>query len=434
MFKAIILSIILSAVAVGCSPAATIQPTDIPDKGTPELHEPVRAKVSTHQNTATAPSQTRRALTPTPEEGEPTANSDPNALSDPDTSYANHVLSFIPASWLDKGIWISHEGKAIQSAGAPDPKTLEEFLNLSDKEQTSFFDAFAKAFPTEFVVTMRQSLREWKEEFGLDLFSLESTASVGTTSRFPLMPAVLLGEISESEITGKLLNSGYESRIYKGKEYYEIRKNLRASLSDSPIGLNRTNRVFTDKEVVIASPEATSVEEFLDVFVGDAKSLSYNRLALTAIESLGETFATVILARNGVFNPVGSVPLTYAKPSDWGTLDHWNLLAAGSGQENGHPFFALTIAFDDPTAADSNLDEVKVRLANYQTLVPQRFPESTALIQGWPDLPLEETCHDTSINATSSTHGSTITIVCKTNIPLFWTQMVDLRDLGFLIP
>ena len=80
-----------------------------------------------------------------------------------------------------------------------------------------------------------------------------------------MKPAVLLGEISESEITRKLLNSGYEPRTYKGKEYYAIRKDFRASLSDSPLALNRANRVFVGKEVVVASPETASVEEFLDV-------------------------------------------------------------------------------------------------------------------------------------------------------------------------
>ena len=65
-----------------------------------------------------------------------------------------------------------------------------------------------------------------------------------------MKPAVLLGEISESEITRKLLNSGYELRTYKDKEYYAIRKDFRASLSDSPLALNRANRVFVGKEVV----------------------------------------------------------------------------------------------------------------------------------------------------------------------------------------
>ena len=76
---------------------------------------------------------------------------------------------------------------------------------MSEGEQTSFFEALARAFPTEFVVTMRQSPEEWVEEFGLDLFSIKSAAAVGTTSRLPLNPAVLLGEFNDSEITQKLL-------------------------------------------------------------------------------------------------------------------------------------------------------------------------------------------------------------------------------------
>lgn len=434
MFKLSILSIILMVVAVGCGPAATIQPTDVPDTRSPEATESVQDKASTPENTAATPSQIREAPTPTPEKEGSMGNSGRNTLNAPGTSYGNHVLSFIPASWLERGVWISNEGKAIQSAGAPNPRTLEKFLEMDEKERASFFDAFAKAFSPSFVVTMRQSPEEWKEQFGLDLFSLNSTASVGTTSRFPLKPAVLLGEFSDSEITRKLLNSGYQPKTYKGEEYYAIGKDFRANLAESPLALNLANRVFVGKEVVVASPETASVEEFLDVLVGEARPLRDNPLALAAIESLGETFAAVILTRTSAFNPDGSIPLTYEKPPDWGNLGPWNILAAGSGEEDGQSYFAFSIAFDDPTAADSNLDEFKARVGNYQTLVPQRFPESDALIAGWPNRPLDEACSDISVNALSWTFGSAITVHCQTQFSLLWTQLVDLRDLGFLVP
>ena len=150
-----------------------------------------------------------------------------------------------------------------------------------------------------------------------------------------------------------------------------------------------------------------------------------------AVESLGETFTAAVLPRGGVFNPVGQIPLTYAKPSSWGALSPWNILAAGSGVEDGQPFFAFSIAFDDPTAADANFDEIKARVENYQSLVPQRFSENPALIEGWPSQPFDEACSDISINALSWTFGSTITVACQTETNLFWSQLVNMRDLGF---
>ena len=206
MLKLIVLSIILAVVAVGCGPTATGQPTDVPDTKSPESNESVRDKVSATQNTAATPSQTRRVPTSTPEEGESTGNSGPKTLSDPDTSEANQVLTLIPASWLERGVWISHEYKAVQLAGGPNPRTLEEYLDMGEEDRVTFFAAFARAFSPSFVTSMRESPPAWKEKFGLDLFSLKSTASVGTTSRFPLSPAVLIGEFSDSEITRKLLN------------------------------------------------------------------------------------------------------------------------------------------------------------------------------------------------------------------------------------
>ena len=188
------------------------------------------------------------------------------------------------------------------------------------------------------------------------------------------------------------------------------------------------------KDLFVASPETASVEEFLGSLAGETKSSTHNTLALTALESLGPTLATVILTRTGVFNPLGSIPLTHVKPASWNTLEQWEILAAGNGLQDGQPYFALTIAFEDPKAADSNLDELRARLEGYKTIVPQRFPESAALIQGWPSQPLDETCNDISLDAVSSTHGSTITVLCETHIPLLWTQIVDLRDLGFLVP
>ena len=431
ILKPIISSIILAVVAAGCSPAAPIPPTGKPDNGTQGSMESIQTEVRTPQYTAITPSQTHKAPAPTPNESRLAGNS---ASKGQGASDVHQVLTLVPASWLDKGVWISNEGKAVQLAGAPNPRTLEEFFAMGEEEQASFFNAFNKAISPSFVVTIRESPREWKEGLGLDLFGISSTASVGATSRFPMSPVVLLGEISQSEMTRKLLNSGYELRTYKGEEYYAIGNDSQARPNDPPPVSIQTKRVFIGKEAVVASPEPASIEEFLDVLVGETKPLGDNPLALAATESLGETFATVILTRTGVFNPVGSIPLTYAKSSAWGSLDQWSILAAGSGLKDGQSYVAFSIAFDDPAAAESNFDEVRIRVENYETLIPQRFPDNPALAQGWPNRPFDEACSDVFINALSWTFGSAITVLCETRINSLWTQMVDLRDLGFLVP
>ena len=66
--------------------------------------------------------------------------------------------------------------------------------------------------------------------------------------------------------------------------------------------------------------------------------------------------------------------------------------------------------------------------------MPHRYADKPHLIEGWPDEPFVETCSDISINALRWELGSAIKIVCQTEIDLMWSQLVDLRDLGFLVP
>ena len=435
MLKLSILSIIIAIVAVGCSPTATIQPTDPPNARTPEANELIQAEVTnTPQNTTALPPQAHKISSPTQVVDKTVGHSAPISLNRPDASDEYHVLTLVPASWLDKGVWVSNRSKVIQSTGAPDPRTLEEYLDMDERAQTDFVEAYTKLVPPDFVMALRQSPDEWKKELGLNFFSISSTASTGTISSFPMSPVIMMGEFGHADITQKLLDSGREPRTYKGKEYYATRGDLRAELGESLLGSSRTNRIFVDKELFVASQETASMEEFLDVMAGEAQPLTENLLAMAAIESMGETFTAAVLTRTGVFNPVGQIPLTHAKPPDWGNLSSWNILAAGSGIKDGQPFFAFTIAFDDPAAADSNFDEFKARVENYETLIPQRFPDSPHLIEGWPNQPLDEACSDVFITAQRWTFGSTITVFCQTPTSRLWSQLLDLRDLGFLVP
>ena len=434
MFRLSIFLVILTVVAVGCSPTATFQPTDVPDKRTPKSEKSAQTKAPTSQTTATNPPQTRNAPTPTPEEPEPAGNRSSNPPRNPVAPAENHALNLVPASWLERGVWITNRDKAIQSAGAPDPRTLEEYLHMSETDQAGFFEAFARMMSPDFVVAIRQSPKEWQEELGLDLFSLSSTASVGTTSGPPYGPVIMMGEISDSVVTHGLLDSGYESQTYKGKEFYAIRGDFGTQLSEPLLGNSRTNRIYVDRELVAASQETASLEEFLDVLVGEATPLTGNPLVLAAIESLGETFTAAVLTRAGVFNPVDQAPLAHAKPPAWGTLSPLKIFAAGGGIKDGQPFFALSMAFDDPAAADSNIDEVKGRVENYHTIVPKRFPEAPHLKEALPNQPFNEVCSDISINSLRWTSGSTITVTCQTETNLFWSLLLNLRDLGFLVP
>ena len=122
------------------------------------------------------------------------------------------------------------------------------------------------------------------------------------------------------------------------------------------------------KDLFVASPETASVEEFLGSLAGETKSSTHNTLALTALESLGPTLATVILTRTGVFNPPGSIPLKHVKPASWNTLEQWEILAAGNGLQEGQPYFALTIAFEGPKGR--GFESRRTQSAGWKTIRP----------------------------------------------------------------
>ena len=201
--------------------------------------------VSPPRKMTTSPPQTLETrthepiLSPTSENGEPTEKIADDSLIVHDSWNANHVISFIPASWLGKAVWISNQSKAIETADAPTPEALEEFLKMDEKEQASYFDALAKSYPPEFVISMRQSPQKWKEEVGLDLFNIKSAVGFGPVGRFPQGTTILVGEFSETAISQRLLDSGYEPRTYEGKEYYVIREDFQTKPGAS--GQSRLN-------------------------------------------------------------------------------------------------------------------------------------------------------------------------------------------------
>ena len=434
------IAIILLAMAAACSsqiPATKTTLTPVATPGnTPAVTAPSNSTGTPARHPAsrsTATPEARETPAPTSPEQDHRATPERTASKHPAQPQDNHVLTITPASWLDRGVWITSRDGAVQSAGAPDPRSLEEYLAMDESDQARFSEAFARIIPPDLVVALRQSPQEWKEKLGLDLFSIGSTAATGTTSGPPYGPVILTGDFRDSEIIRNLLNSGYEPQTHKGKEFHAIRKDFGTNLREPVLGNSRTNRVFASAEIMATAPDTASMKDFLDVLTGEADPIRENNLVLAAVESLGDISTAAALTRNGVFNPEGQTPLKSEKPPGWGTLDTWKILAAGSGIQDGQPFLAISIAFEDPDAAGSNIEEMKTRVGSYRTIVPQRFPEDATLNENWPAHPFDEVCNSISIDSQRWTSGSTITIKCRTEAVRFWAQMLDMRDLGFLV-
>ena len=287
-----------------------------------------------------------------------------------------------------------------------------------------------------FVISMRGASDEWIEVFGLDAFSIDSTIAVGHTSTSPLVPVILLGDLNSTKISDSLLTLGYELSVTGGTEYYGIRGDFKARL-DSPEGrlaLSLMNRAVVTDDLIVASPETRSIEEFLNLMDGSEEAVGDNMLALSTLEALGETYAATLMTRSAIFNPNEDKPVTFDKLVEWADLDEWEIFAAGGGMEDGQPFFAMALGFNDPDAAGRNAGELKARVSSYRTLLGDRYPESHALLEAWPSEPFREGCDSISVDSHRWSFGSAINLRCKSDTKFPWSLLIDLRDVGFLFP
>jgi hypothetical protein len=86
----------------------------------------------------------------------------------------------MPLSWAEEGVWFHDWGKALEIAKAPEPRSVEEYLALSEEEQKAYWQATGGIAPGPDVqMRMKDYLADWQEAFGFTMFQMDLAITSG---------------------------------------------------------------------------------------------------------------------------------------------------------------------------------------------------------------------------------------------------------------
>jgi hypothetical protein len=120
----------------------------------------------------------------------------------------------------------------------------------------------------------------------------------------------------------------------------------------------------------------------------------------------------------------------YERPAEWGTLPEWEALGASFSRGDDGPWWVVSLFYSDPGAADADADELLQRMRGYDTALTELMERGA-----WVQQPIDRSCSQLTADVQRYAASSTLTIRCAlTEDPVAWWLLVDLRDLGFLLP
>jgi hypothetical protein len=207
--------------------------------------------------------------------------------------------------------------------------------------------------------------------------------------------------------------------------------------------MDRMNRVFLSDGVLAAGPDSGPIVQVMAADAGNTPVLAddptYYRLAV----SLANPLSAGLLPRPLVMEPPGHPHLghdTYQKPDAWGEIHNWEVMAAGYSATEDARWSAISLFYSDPDAAQADAGELVGRMNGYRTAVtPLMFPNMTeeglaACAEG--PYVINEFCTTLTPVYASDETGSVLTVWWRMYEPPSnrWHTMLDMRDLGFLLP
>ena len=276
--------------------------------------------------------------------------------------------------------------------------------------------------------------QEWEEVFGFNGYEVAQAVSFGETSSWPLSAAYLEGDFDDNAIRQKLMDLGYEEIEASGRTYFSIRDDYAWASFASPdaIAVGAMNRVYVSGAALIVAPATEFITGMLAAWANESPSLADDATFSSIALALGDPLSAGLLTREAILNPEteGSVgPSQYEKPAEWGTLHEWSDMGAGYGRGDEGRWWVISLFYSDPDAAIADADELIQRMRGYDTAL-------TELVErGWPQRPIDQACSQLTADTQQHEDGSTLSIRCAMRedgaTALF---LVDVRDLGFLLP
>ena len=112
----------------------------------------------------------------------------------------------------------------------------------------------------------------------------------------------------------------------------------------------------------------------------------------------------------------------------------------GYGISRGVPWFALSLFYPDPDAAKADAGELTVRMSSYDSAIPLMYPElSEEQLAVMLKRPVDAICGAIYAGYRGGgENGSTLTMRCDVKnqdvANIWWSVLLNMRDLGFLLP
>jgi len=350
----------------------------------------------------------------------------------------------VPMSWAEEGVWFNDWKRALEMAGASQPRSPDEFVALSQEQKDIYGTALSLnvfALGPDVRETARNYVLEWESAFGFNHYQMDLAISLGIKSSHYARPAYIEGQFDAPTVHDRLLDLGYEERRVEGRMCYAMPDDRSIDPRKDPIFLVMINTkyLYIDDATLIASPWVDQMESILGVWSGDNPSLAEDPAFSSLREVLWDSLSAAILSRTTAFDTSyiseGQRP-QFKKQETWGTLHEWEAAGFGSGRVvDGTPWFAISLFYPDPGAASADVSELVHRLETYKATV---WPE--LLTRGYPEHSWRP-CGPTRVSTSKDERGSTLTVrfLGECFPPgerwfSWWWESIDLRDLGFLVP
>ena len=429
---AVFLALFALALVV-CGGSAT--PEGTPEVTAPAGWDPMGTVVGEHRSS--------QPVEPTLAPGDPTLY----AERDPRNSRLLKVMGELPLSFKEEGVWFADYARARELAGAPQPGSLAEFLALSDDERDAYQLATRGLLlgPGLFA-DIRGDVREWEQSFGFTQFNVAVAVSTGEVNPevAPNEAAYLIGEFDQVRLRQGLLDMGYVEGTVNGVTYYDApRSTLEATRSNplSFIAYNSMKRVVPG-EGTLAIGGVQTIDLLLEIrraSQGEAPSLKDDTAFYEIAASMRNPLSAVLLTRSVVLEPEGVNQPRYEKPEEWGELHRWAALGMGYGISGGVPWFALSLFYPDPDAAKADAGELTLRMTDYDSALRLTHPElREEQLAVMLQQPVDAICEAINVGYRLFENGSTLTMRCdivdEAGRNVWWSVLLNMRDLGFLLP
>ena len=389
------------------------------------------------------------APTGVPVELEPTVMpDDPTIMAerDPRNSRLLKVMEELPLSFKEEGLWFADFGRARELAGVPQPGNLAGFLALSEDEREAYQAATQGLVQGPGLFSSIQDIREWEQSLGFTQFNVVVAVSTGEINPEapPREAAYLMGEFDQARLRQGLLDMGYIEGSVKGVTYYDAPRSTLESTRSNPlsfIAYNSMKRVVLG-EGTLAISGVQSIDllpSFPGVALGEVPSLDDDVAFSELAALLWNPLSAVLLTRSMVLEPAAARPPRYEKPEDWGDLHQWEALGIGYGISLGVPRLTLALFYPDRDAAEADWEELTLRMSGYDSAIPLMYPEMPAeQLALMPMQPVDAICEALNAGTRSGGFGSILTMRCDIKdqaiANIWWSQLLNMRDLGFLLP